>query len=397
MTEPAPTNNPPPPPLVPAKSNAKALWSFTILLLIVGLAWLAYWFLYLQYHEYTDDANANGNMISINASVPGSVIAFYADDTNLVEQGQLLVELDPTDYRIRYENELAVLASVVLQVKQLYANVKANEANVESKKAVVERTSFDYENRLRLVDSQAVSNEDYVRARSEYLVAALGLDQAQQQLQMAKDAVGYSPIESHPLIEEQKAKVRAAYINLQHTSIYAPAKGYVAQRTVEVGQWATPTTRLLAVIPAEGVWVDANYKETQLKYMRIGQPATVKFDLYGSEVTFQGTVLGIASGTGSVFSLIPPQNATGNWIKIVQRLPVRVSLDPELVKEYPIRVGLSAEVTVDITDQTLPRLATSPSTNAVGKTSVFNLDLAPVDEAISEILEHNLHAPPESV
>jgi membrane fusion protein (multidrug efflux system) len=374
------------------KSRSHALLWFTLFLIILGLIWLALWMLYFQFHESTDDAYSNGNLININSAIPGSVIGFFCDDTDLVVEGQLIVQLDETEYKILFDKELSTLASVVLQVRQLYNAVGASQANVDSKKAALDKARFDFENRLRLheIHPLSVSDEDYMHSKDDYAFAEAELRLAEKQLQTAMDAAGNTPIIHHPLIKQQQSNVRDAYYKLWHCSIYAPATGYVAQRAVEVGQWASPTKDLLAIIPTDYVWVDANYKETQLTYMRIGQPATVWFDLYGSKVMFEGRVLGIASGTGSIFSLIPPQNATGNWIKIVQRLPVRIGLDPQKIKEYPIRIGISAEVDVDISNQNLPRMAQIPSLKPVSTTQVFDIDLQKVEKMIDEIIHNNL-------
>ncbi len=372
------------------RNRSKALIWFTLFLLLAGIGWFCYWFFFLQYHEYTDDAYISGNLIPINSAINGSVIAFYADDTDLVKEGQLLVLLDPTDYKIIYENELATLAQVVLQVRQLYDTVLVDQAAVESKKATVANLLYDYENRLQLVGSLAVSNQDFVHAKNNLLVAQLDLQQAENQLKVAQAAAGNTPPERHPLIEQQKSRVRSAYYNLQHTEIIAPATGYVAQRNVNVGQWVTPNTNLMAIIPTNYMWVDANYKETQLTYMRVGQPASVWLDIYGDDVEYKGKVLGIASGTGSVFSIIPPQNATGNWIKIVQRLPVRIGLDAETLQKFPGRLGLSAETYVDITNQDLPMLTTVPNTKSIGTTNVFDIDMQKVNEVIDKVISENM-------
>lgn len=294
-------------------SRSRALGWFTFLLLVIGFTWFCYWYFYLQYRESTDDAYADGNLININSVISGAVIAYYADNTDLVKKGQLLVELDRTNYQAIYNKELATLASVALTVP-----------------------------------------------------------------------------ESHPLIEQQKENIRTAFYHLQHCSIYTPQTGYIAQRTVDVGNWITPTTNLMAVIPTDYVWVNANYKETQLRKMRIGQPAVVWFDLYGSKVKYEGKVIGIASGTGSVFSLIPPQNATGNWIKIVQRLSVRISLDRETTEKFPVRLGISAEVDVDITNQNLPLLSLSPPEKPVAKTDVFDIHMKELNQIMDKIIRDNL-------
>jgi len=367
----------------------KIIWFFTIGLLVIGLAFFLLWLFYLRFHQWTDNAYANGNLININSAVSGSVVAFYADDTDLVKEGQLLVRLDSTDYELTYNKELASLAAVVLQVRQLYSNVQANAALKESKKVALERAQFDYENRSRLVDSRAVSKEEFVHAKDTLLMAEKELNQSTYQWMSSQDAAGNTAPEQHPLIQQQKEVVRRAYYNLKHCAIYAPYTGYVAQRTVDVGEWVTNTTNLMAIIPTNYVWVDANFKETQLDRMRIGQPTTVTFDLYGSGVKYEGKVLGIASGSGSVFSVIPPQNATGNWIKIVQRLPVRIALDPNVVAKYPVRLGLSAQVAVDVTDLDLPMLAQKPSTQSVGCTHVFDLDFSELEKKMDEIIREN--------
>lgn len=377
-------------PLEPPATNKKKrnllLFSFTLLLLVIGLVLFAIYYFYWQYHETTDDAYAGANMVNVNSVIDGSVVAFYADDTDLVEEGQLLVQLDPTYYQMAYERALAALSSEVLQVKQLYDNVFAAEAEVAIQAANLSRTRFDYENRSRLVDSKAISNEDFIHSQDALTIADNQLKKAEYQLKAASQAVGDTPFETHPRIEEKKALIREAYYNLKHTSIYAPTTGYVAQRAVNVGQFAPKNRTLMAIIPTDYVWVNANFKETQLKWMRVGQPAEVWFDLYGSDVKFEGKVLGIASGTGSVFSLIPPQNATGNWIKIVQRLPVRIGLDPEETKKYPIRLGISAEVDVDISNSDLPLLAPYPQTKSVAATKVYDLSMEEVNKVIDEIL-----------
>lgn len=376
------------------KRNHWLVW-FTLFLLFVGAIWLCLWFFYLRYYESTDDAYANGNLVNVNPAVSGSVIAFYADDTDLVQQGQLLAQLDPTEYRIKYEKELALLASTVQQVCQLYANVEAKRAAVESKRAALQRQAYDFDNRSKLLHTKAISNEDFVHSQNSLTVAKSELKQAEAELQSAIDVVGSTPLENHPRIAAQQGQVRSAYYNLQHCTILAPTTGYVAQRAVNVGQWVEPTTDLMAIIPTNYMWVDANFKETQLTYMRLGQPATVWFDLYGSSVKYAGKVLGIAMGSGSVFSLIPPQNATGNWIKIVQRLPVRISLEAEQVQRYPPRLGISAQVSVDITEQQLPLLAMAPTEGAIATTTVFELPLEELEQQMQNIIRENCSQRPQ--
>ena len=358
--------------------------------------WVLLWFFYFQYYESTDDAYVNGNMVEINSVVEGSVIFYAAEDTDLVVEGQILVQLDPTNYRILYEKELSGLGATVLEVKQMYDRIKVNRATVGRQQASVDKARYDFENRQHLVDSRAVSNEDFVHSQEDYRIAKSTLEQAEYELELSLNAVGPYTVLNHPLVEKQKAAVRDAYHRLRHCSIYAPCTGFVAQRSVQIGQSVRPNSPLMSLIPAGNVpglpvWVDANFKETQLKYMRIGQPAEVSLDIYGSRVLYKGRVLGIASGTGSVFSLIPPQNATGNWIKIVQRLPVRIYLDSKVLKDYPARLGLTAYVTVDLTRQDLPMLAPASSSAPATTTPVFDISMQDVDEAIDLIIAEALN------
>lgn len=386
----------PPLPLLPSiaptegRSRGRAILYLTIVLLVVGLLWFLVWFFYMRFHATTDDAYVNGNMINITSVIPGTPIAFFADNTDLVEEGQLLIQLDSTEYRIAYEKELCTLAATVLKTRQLYDNVKEAHANMGVKKAQLDTARFNYEHRLPLQNTGGVSAQELNQTKDALVSAKKQLKQAEYQFDMAQDAAGNTTIEEHPLITEQKAVVREAFYRLQHCSIYAPVTGYVAQRAVQVGQWASPNTALMAIIPLSYIWVDANYKETELTDMRIGQPAVVTCDIYGSGVKYKGHVLGIGFGTGSVFSLIPPQNATGNWIKIVQRVPVRISVDPETMKKYPLRLGLSAYVDVNITDIDLPMIAQTPSISPIGSTTVFELQMGEVEAVMNRILHENL-------
>lgn len=385
------TNENPIKPEAPKQDRNNTLWKVSAGIATIALCWFLYWYFYLQYHIFTDDAFAGGNMVNINSPVSGSVVAYYADDTDFVAEGQLLVQLDDTSYRLAYEKEVEALASIILDVRQLYDNVGRLEALVSAKQTSLEKARYDYDNRAKLISSKAISNEDFTHSHDNVLIAEAEHQQARMQLRAALDAIGGASLQNHPWIEKQKTLVRKAYYNLHHCAIRAPSTGYVAQRSVEVGQWVTPTANIMAVIPTDYVWVDANYKETQLTKMRVGQPATVRFDLYGSDVKFDGKVLGIASGTGSVFSIIPPQNATGNWIKIVQRLPVRIGLNGDLLKKYPLRLGISAEVEVDVTEQDLPYLNMPTPTQAVAKTSVFHVDFEAVNKLMDGMIQANMN------
>lgn len=371
----------------------KTLIGLTIVIFSLALIWFLLWVFYLRFYESTDDAYVNGSLVNVTGVVPGTPIAFFADNTDFVAQGELLVSLDPTDYKIAYEKELKTLATTALQVQQLYEDVQVAEASVARALAVLDNARYDFDNRHQLVGIEAVSNEDFVHAKYGVQIAEADLKKAQQEWTRALAAAGTTPPHLHPLIEAQKNAVRSAFYRLQHCQIYAPISGYIAQRVVEVGQWSSAGKPLMAIIPQDYMWIDANFKETQLANMRIGQPATAQVDLYGNAVTFQGKVLGIASGTGSVFSAIPPQNATGNWIKIVQRLAVRIGLDSKQLAEFPLRLGLSSYVTVDIARSDLPTLAEIPKTKPVATTDVFSIDFGEVEQVMQAIVQQNLFSP----
>lgn len=364
----------------------KTIFRVTLGFVIIAIICFLLWLLYFRFHESTDDAYVNGNLVNVTTVVEGTPVAYFADDTDLVEKGQLLALLDMTSYRVTYEQELANLSWTAQKVKQLYDTVKANKINVQNKEVALGKAQFDYENRHGLINSKAVSKEDYTHARDTYRMAELDVKYAQQQLQISIDDAGTSPMLEHPMLEVQKNVVRSAFYKLTHCAVYAPTTGYIAKRNVQVGQWVSQKSALMAIIPKDYIWIDANFKETQLTSMRIGQPATVTIDLYGSGVKFEGKVLGIASGTGSVFSLIPPQNATGNWIKIVQRLAVRIGLDSEKIKEFPLRLGLSANVNVNISNTQLPMLTEVLRTEPIKTTSVFDLNFSELEKLMERVI-----------
>jgi membrane fusion protein (multidrug efflux system) len=375
---------------VQTPNRRRTLLYLTLFIVLAVLIWFLVWVLYLKNYEETDDAYVNGNLISISSVISGTPIAFFADNTDLVEEGQVLIVLDSTSYQLQYERELSSLAATVLQVKQIYDRVEAAQLDVQAKRVQYEKATFDLGNREKLISSQAISKEEYVHAKDTLATVTLDLQQAEQQFKIALAAAGPTTRDKHPLIEVQKLNVRTAFYNINHCTIVAPTTGYIAQRAVEIGKWITPNTPLMAIVPITGMWIDANFKETQLRNMRMGQPASITFDLYGKSRGFKGNVIGIGFGTGSVFSIIPPQNATGNWIKIVQRLPVRIGLNPQENQDFPLRLGLSASVSVDITNVDLPMIASIPSISPVGSTSVFDLNFKYLDQLINQMIIHYL-------
>lgn len=370
----------------------RIIFKIILALLLAALATTIYWYLFIRFHESTDNAYISGNTVNLMSPQNGTVTAIYADNTDLVKQGQLLLELDPTLYQLIFDKAQVELALASRQVRQLFETVKQRKADVTLKEADLKRAQQDFDSRNALRDTQAISTEDLNHAQANLNVAHASLNLTKHELNSAIAALGIMPLEEHPRIENAKIALKEAYVNLKRCKILAPVSGYIAQRRIQVGEWITPTRALLSIIPLEQIWVDANFKETELSDIRIGQPATIESDMYGSSLLFHGKVLGITAGTGSVFSLIPPQNATGNWIKIVQRVPVRIALNLDEVEKNPLLLGLSAYVVVDTSNQTGERLATRPIHESIFTTPVYQVPMEPVEELIQTIIQSNLSA-----
>lgn len=375
-------------PLKPVNGNRRkaAMFGLVSFILLIGLVWFLLWFFYLRFYEYTDDAYVNGNRVNLRPVIAGTPIAFFADETDFAIEGQLLVSLDPTAHQVAFDKQLSQLASTVLHVREIYANVPVQEARVENQKTKVSKARYDFDNRHQLVESSAISEEDYTHSQDDLKLAMSMLQEAESQLKLAEEVRGPTELADHPLIQAAREAAKEAYYHLVHCSIYSPCNGYIGKRSVQIGQWVTQETSLMAIIPLEGMWIDANFKETQLTKMRMGQPAQVTFDIFGSDVKFDGKVIGIGFGTGSMFSLIPPQNATGNWIKIVQRVPVRIGLKTNNLQKYPLRLGLSANVYVDLDNQDLPWQSLQPLNKVVAATDIFALKFAELEKKMDEII-----------
>ncbi len=311
--------------------------------LIVGLCWG----LYFRHIEYTDDAYVQGNQVYITPLHEGFITQIHTDDSFLVKKGQLLAVLDMTDAKIALEKAEEDLAETVRQVCQQFHQVFVYAAEVESKKADLIRNAQDYLHREGVFREQGVSLEEY-----EHAIAALQAQYASLLMTGALyhkslAAVQGTSVQSHPLVIQAADRFREAFVYLYRCKIYSPVEGLAAQRTAQVGMWVPAGQLLLSVIPLDQIWVNANYKETQLKHMRLGQSVKITVDLWGDTLPFQGKIVGLPGGAGNAFSLLPPQNLSGNWIKIVQRLPVRVALDPAALVRHPLRLGLSCSATVD--------------------------------------------------
>lgn len=371
------------------QQRKRVLSLLTFIFVVLGCAWLVYWFLVLRHHQSTDDAYVAGNQIQIMAQVSGSVTHVNVDNTDFVKQGQVLVELDPTDAQQAFERAKTGLANSVRQTHQLIINSKQYQANIELRQTELNKAQSDLSRREALGSANAIGREEVQHARDAVATAKAALEVARQQYQANQAMILDTPLEKQPAIQQASVEMRDAWLALQRTKIVSPIDGYVSRRSVQIGARISSTSALMAVVPANHLWIDANFKETQLANMRIGQPATVIADIYGDDVVYQGKVVGLDMGTGSAFSLLPAQNATGNWIKVVQRLPVRIEIDPKQIAEHPLRIGLSALVNVDTANTEGSALAETSRTTPAYQSDALTLDLTPVNQEISAIIQAN--------
>ncbi|MDE1184623.1 EmrA/EmrK family multidrug efflux transporter periplasmic adaptor subunit [Paraburkholderia sp.] len=366
-----------------------------IVILIAAIAYGLYYFLVARFHEDTDDAYVNGNVVQITPQVTGTVVAVNADDTQTVKSGDPLVVLDPADARVALEQAEANLAQTVRQVRGLFANDNQYQAQVTLRQSDLSRAQDDLKRRMTIAQTGAVSQEEISHARDAVASAQASLEAAKQQLASNRALTANTSIADHPNVQAAAAKVRDAYLANARNTLPAPVTGYVAKRSVQVGQRVSPGNPLMAIVPLNGVWVDANFKEVQLKHMRIGQPVELTADVYGSSVVYHGKVVGFSAGTGSAFSLLPAQNATGNWIKVVQRLPVRIALDAQELEKHPLRIGLSMQADVSIKDENGSMLGEAK--NTVYQTNVFDKYGDEADAEIARIITENAGQNAQSV
>ncbi|MDY7578896.1 efflux RND transporter periplasmic adaptor subunit [Herbaspirillum sp. RTI4] len=358
----------------------------TLIVLAIALILFLYWFLHSRYFEDTDDAYVGGNVVQISSQISGTVTAIKADDTQMVKAGQQLITLDATDANVGLAQAEAALAQAVRQTRQMFLNNDTLEAAVTASQSNLERAKEDLRRRQAGVASGAVAQEDVSHAMDSFKSATAMLEQTRASLAANRALTDRTSVVNHPAVRQAAAQVRNAYLTYARSTVIAPIPGYVSKRSVQVGQRIAAGSPLMAIVPLEQVWIDANFKEPQLKHIRIGQPVEVIADAYGSDVVFHGTVSGFSAGTGGAFSLLPAQNATGNWIKIVQRVPVRIALNPDEVRAHPLRIGLSTTATVDIHGD---GKALTGAANTGYQTSVYEQLGKESDNIVARIISDN--------
>ena len=376
----------------PVKSGKRkrALIILATVVVAALVAWLLWYLLVGRWHEDTDDAYVQGNMVSITPQAGGTVVAINAEDGMKVVAGQVLVQLDPNDAKVAFEQARANLAGTVRQVRGLYSAVDAGQAELRARQVALTKAQADVDRRTGLVATGAVSAEELAHARDELAAAQAALSSSRGNLSRNRALVDATTVASQPQVQAAAAQLRSAFLNLQRAAIVAPVTGYVAQRHVQLGQRVQPGAALMTVIPLEQAWVEANFKETQLAKMRLGQPVTLTSDVYGDDVEYSGKLSSLGLGTGSAFSLLPAQNASGNWIKIVQRVPVRIELDPKQLAEHPLRLGMSMSVDVSLRDQDGRVLPEAAPARPVLATDAYAKQLSEADALIQEIVQANL-------
>ena len=371
---------------------------------VCALTWGGWHWLNGRHRQSTDNAYVAGNVVQITPQVGGTVVAIQADDTDFVQAGQVLVKLDPADARVALDQAEAQLAQTVREVRTLFANTGALQAQVQAREADLARLQSDLararedaRRRAPLVASGAVAQEEFQHASAQVsaaenaaTAARAAVLAAQEQLSASLAQTDGTSIGQHPGVQRAAAKVREAYLALQRVDLLAPTDGHIAKRGVQLGQRVQAGAPLMTLVALDQLWVDANFKESQLQQLRIGQPAEMQADVYGQKVVYHGKVVGLGAGTGAAFALLPAQNATGNWIKVVQRVPVRIAINAKDLAEHPLRIGLSMDVTVDTQDTSGKRLADAPRADAAATTSVFETQQHAADERVQHIIATNL-------
>jgi membrane fusion protein (multidrug efflux system) len=365
-------------------------------LIILGIALLAilgggsYYLLFLRGHVSTDDAYVDGNLVRLTPQVAGTVIAINTDETQFVRRGEVVVQLDPRDTEVALAQAKANLAQTVRDVAQLFAEEQRDAALVQTQQVQFAQANQDVQRDHPLIAVHGVSQETLQHEENTVQSARAGLQQAQATLASTRAAIAGTTPATHPRVLQAEAALRTAWLAATRTRVVAPVSGYVVRRSVQLGQQVVPSTEMLAIVPVDSMWIDANFKENQLSGVRIGQPVNVSADMYGSHVHYHGRVLGLTAGTGSALAVLPAQNASGNWIKIVQRLPVRIGLDPHELEAHPLFLGLSTKIDVEVRDQSGATLSKQPAWSAALNTDVYADQEAGADAVINAIVAANL-------
>ena len=369
------------------KRRRRNLTLITLLFVVVALVFALMYSIIWQYEETTEDAYVSGYLVQITPQISGTVQQIAVDDTDVVKQGDVLVRLDDSDLQLAYERAQNELIQAIRQNQQQTAAHTQAGAEVLARKVALAKAQSDLRRRESLVGTDAISGEELSHARAAVVEAQTALQAVEAQQAATQAALGKNiPLRQQPEVQTAVSHIKDAWLNLQRTQIRAPIGGQIAKRNIQIGQLAAAGTPMMAVVPLNDLWVDANFKESQLLNLRIGQPVEMTSDLYGKQVKYNGRVMGLSAGTGSAFSVLPPQNATGNWIKVVQRVPVRISLNQKELANHPLRVGLSMHVVVDTMKTDGPTIA-SAAARSLPAPETASTDWKQADALIDKIFE----------
>jgi membrane fusion protein (multidrug efflux system) len=370
--------------------SRKFLWIFGAVAVVIGIGVLLHHFLYGQYHVKTKDAYVGGNLIRLQPQVSGTVTFIATDQTQAVQLGQTLVQLDPKDADVSLAQARANLAQTVRDVAQLFTEERRQEAVLFAQESQLSLANKELARDRGLIGSHGISQEELDRTEESARNAQAGIRQARAALESVRAQIGGTQPETHPRVLLAESNLTSAWLAKNRTAVRAPLSGYMVRREVQLGQQVTPATEIVALTPLDTVWIDANFKETQLEKIRINQPVAIRTDIYGSHFKYHGRVLGLTAGTGAALAVLPPENATGNWIKIVQRLPVRIGLDRGELRDHPLYLGLSTTVDVDVHDLSGASLSRVPVWPAAMQTNVYAEQDAGVSTEIDKIVRENL-------
>ncbi|HEY9278751.1 MAG TPA: HlyD family efflux transporter periplasmic adaptor subunit [Eoetvoesiella sp.] len=383
-------------------TRKRLLIAATLFFIVLGVGYAIWWAIFASHYESTDDAYVHGNLVQVTSQISGTVIGIEADDTQQVSQGALLIKLDATDTGVALKQAQAALAQSVRRTRTLFvqndalqADIAMRQANVDLASVDLAKTQNDLRRRQALAKSGGISGEEILHAQTAVRAAESGMAQAKAALAASKATLetnqaltSGTTVAAHPDVQQAAAQLRKAWLANARTKIPAPVDGMIAQRSVQVGQHVAAGTPLMTIVPLHQMWVEANFKEVQVAHMKPGQNVKLTADVYGGKTVYHGKVQGLAAGTGSAFALLPAQNASGNWIKVVQRVPVRITLDAQELLTHPLRVGLSMAVEVDLSTASSPK--DQPSENSKLETTVFTKNEKGADVLIAQIIEANL-------
>ncbi|SAG78895.1 efflux pump membrane protein [Enterobacter hormaechei] len=373
-------------------SRKKCFIFFSCFLCVIFTIVFFYWYFVLSRQVSTDDAYVAGNIIGVSSQVGGSVTEINYTNTEYVRRGDILAKLDKTDSLIAFNQAKNNLANVVREIQKFYVLDAQYQANITEARIQYKLASDDYQRRVRLMGNGAISKQDLEHSKYSVLSAKASLDAAIQAYNANKVLIMNTPLERQPQVLQAADNMKQAWLALKRTDIRSPVSGYIAQRNVQVGESINPNQLLMAVVPSQQLWVKANFKETQLTNVHVGQKVILTSDLYGNSVIFHGFVKGITMGTGNAFSLLPAQNASGNWIKVVQRVPVEVVLNKEEIAKYPLRIGLSMNATIytgEENNRHAPNISTLTSSSPAYASDALVINSQPVDDLIANIIKIN--------